>query len=65
MKTSSTQILLIAIWLGFIVYAFGFAPPDAPNPNDRIMNLILGKDDPAAVSVFNLLGLIPLLYFFY
>lgn len=53
------------LWLGFVVYAFGFAPPNQPNTFDLIMRLSSGQWEginPAVVALFNLMGIWPLVY---
>ncbi|MBW4517827.1 MAG: DUF2834 domain-containing protein [Timaviella obliquedivisa GSE-PSE-MK23-08B] len=59
------KIALWALWLGFIIYAFFLAPPESPETWTVIQNLSTGKFqgiNPLVISVFNLLGVIPLLY---
>ncbi|ACK72896.1 conserved hypothetical protein [Gloeothece citriformis PCC 7424] len=53
------------LWLGFVVYAFLFAPPEQPNTLELIKQLSLGQWEninPLVVAVFNLLGILPLVY---
>jgi len=53
------------IWLGFVVYAFGFAPPDQPDTADLIGRLSSGDwadINPAIVALFNLMGVWPIAY---
>ncbi len=59
------KILLGILWLGFILYAFGFAPPDRPETLDLIKDLSTGNVagiNPLIVSLFNLMGIFPLIY---
>ncbi|NJR38431.1 MAG: DUF2834 domain-containing protein [Leptolyngbyaceae cyanobacterium CSU_1_4] len=59
------KIALWALWLGFILYAFFLAPPESPETWSVIQNLATGKlqdINPIIIAVFNLLGVIPLLY---
>ena len=61
----SKKLLFGAIWLGFVVYAFGFAPPDRPETFSLIMRLSTGQWEginPLIVSLFNAMGIWPLLY---
>ncbi|MBD2307455.1 DUF2834 domain-containing protein [Chroococcidiopsis sp. FACHB-1243] len=61
----SRKIGFWLLWLGFITYAFGFAPPDQPNTLELITNLSTGKwagINPLIVSLFNLMGVFPLIY---
>lgn len=53
------------LWLAFVVYAFGFAPPDQPNTAALIQRLSTGDWDginAAIVALFNLMGIWPLAY---
>ena len=53
------------LWVGFVVYAFGFAPPDQPETFTLITNLSTGNwqdINPAIVSLFNLMGIWPMVY---
>ena len=53
------------IWLGFSLYAFTMAPPAQPNTLDLIVNLSTGQWDginPLIVSLFNLMGVWPMIY---
>lgn len=53
------------LWLGFVTYAFLFAPPDQPDTVELIKNLSTGKWDginPLIVSLFNIMGVWPLIY---
>lgn len=61
----SRKIGFWLLWLGFITYAFGFAPPDRPDTLELITNLSTGKwagINPLVVSLFNLMGVFPLIY---
>ncbi|MGJ3252550.1 MAG: DUF2834 domain-containing protein [Elainellaceae cyanobacterium] len=53
------------IWIGFIGYAFLLAPPDQPDTWMLIQDLSTGNWDainPLIVSLFNLMGIWPLIY---
>ena len=59
------RFLLLLLWLGFVVYSFGFAPPDHPDTLDLIRRLSTGSWDginPAIVALFNLMGIWPMIY---
>ncbi|HEY9888021.1 MAG TPA: hypothetical protein V6D02_06440, partial [Candidatus Obscuribacterales bacterium] len=56
---------LAGIWMGLVVYAFGFAPPDQPDTLALIQKLSTGDwqgINPAIVALFNLMGIWPLVY---
>lgn len=56
---------LAGIWMGLVVYAFGFAPPDQPDTLALIQKLSTGQwqgINPAVVALFNLMGIWPLVY---
>ncbi|HYW21581.1 MAG TPA: DUF2834 domain-containing protein [Nodularia sp. (in: cyanobacteria)] len=53
------------IWLGFLTYAFLFAPPDQPDTFELIKNLSVGKwqdINPIVIALFNLMGIWPVIY---
>ncbi len=55
----------LALWLGFIAYAFLLAPPDQPDTVMVIQQLSSGDWDginPLIVALFNLMGLWPMIY---
>jgi hypothetical protein len=59
------RILFALLWIGFVTYAFVFAPPDDPNTLELITNLSTGKwqgINPLVVALFNLMGIWPLIY---
>lgn len=59
------RLLFFGLWLGFIIYAFGFAPPDQANTIDLIKNLSTGQwqgINPLIVALFNIMGLWPMIY---
>ena len=61
----SRKIGFWLLWLGFITYAFAIAPPDRPDTVELITNLSTGKwagINPLIVSLFNLMGVFPLIY---
>jgi hypothetical protein len=58
-------LLFWLVWLGFVIYAFVFAPPDRPDTALLIQNLIRGETagiNPTIVALFNLMGVYPLIY---
>ena len=64
-STLTRRIGLTALWLGFLAYAFGFAPPDDPGTMDLIVRLSSGKFagvNPLVVNLFNIMGILPLMY---
>lgn len=59
------KIALTLIWVGFVSYAFLFAPPDRPDTIDLIKNLSTGQVqgiNPLIVALFNIMGVWPLIY---
>ncbi|MGB3404764.1 MAG: DUF2834 domain-containing protein [Microcoleaceae cyanobacterium] len=61
----SKKILFWGIWIGLIVYAFAFAPPNQPDTFQLIKRLSTGDWDginPLIVALFNLMGIWPLIY---
>jgi len=59
------RITLFLLWLGFILYAFLLAPPDQPDTLELITKLSTGQwtgINPLVVSLFNLMGIYPLIY---
>ncbi|MEA5620197.1 DUF2834 domain-containing protein [Cronbergia sp. UHCC 0137] len=61
----SRKITFGVLWLGFISYAFLFAPPDQPDTFDLIKNLSTGNWEninPLVIALFNLMGIWPLIY---
>ena len=53
------------LWLGFIVYAFGFSPPDQADTVTLIQALASGQwqgINPLIVALFNIMGLWPMIY---
>ncbi|MBD2666646.1 hypothetical protein B6N60_03977 [Richelia sinica FACHB-800] len=53
------------IWLGFITYAFLFAPPNDPNTSELIKNMLVFQWEginPLVIALFNLLGIWALIY---
>lgn len=62
---TSKKIGFWLLWLGFIIYAFVFAPPDKPDTLELITNLSTGKwarINPLIVALFNIMGVFPLIY---
>ncbi|WP_410500468.1 DUF2834 domain-containing protein [Chroococcidiopsis sp. SAG 2025] len=61
----SRRIGFWLLWLGFMTYAFAFAPPNQPDTLELITNLSTGKwagINPLVISLFNLMGVFPLIY---
>ncbi|WP_096623649.1 DUF2834 domain-containing protein [Calothrix sp. NIES-3974] len=61
----SRKIGFWLLWLGFISYAFIFAPPDQPDTLELITNLSTGKItgiNPLVIALFNLMGILPMIY---
>nr|WP_174783675.1 DUF2834 domain-containing protein [Dolichospermum sp. UHCC 0259] len=53
------------LWLGFISYAFFFAPPEQPDTFELIKNLSTGNwqgINPLIISLFNIMGIWPFIY---
>lgn len=53
------------LWITFVVYAFGFAPPDSPETATTIARLVAGdwaSLNPLVVALFNLMGIWPMVY---
>lgn len=65
MNLSFRAIALGLVWLGFAVYAFGFAPPNQPDTFELIMAMSSGNWEginPLILAVFNLMGILPMMY---
>lgn len=59
------KIGFIALWLGFITYAFLLSPPDQPDTFELIKNLSTGQwegTNPLVVALFNIMGVWPMIY---
>ncbi|MBW4594764.1 MAG: DUF2834 domain-containing protein [Brasilonema angustatum HA4187-MV1] len=59
------KITFGALWLGFIVYVFLFAPPDQPDTFDLIKDLSTGQwqgINPLIIALFNIMGIWPMIY---
>jgi hypothetical protein len=59
------KLIFGLLWLGFVGYAFLLAPPDRANTLQLIIDLSTGKwqgINPAIVSLFNLMGILPAIY---
>jgi hypothetical protein len=59
------KIAFWLIWIGFVTYAFGFAPPNQPDTLELIKNLSTGAWEginPLIVSLFNVMGIFPMIY---
>ncbi len=53
------------VWFSFVVYAFGFAPPNQPDTLQTIQSLTTGQIqgiNPLIVALFNILGVFPVIY---
>ena len=62
---SSNKLGFWLIWILFLVYSFGFAPPDRPDTLTLIQKLIAGDwqgTNAYIVSLFNLMGVFPCIY---
>jgi len=59
------KVGLFLLWVGFVVYAFAFAPPNQPDTLNLIQALSTGNWEginPLIVALFNIMGILPLLY---
>lgn len=59
------KIAFGVLWLGFIAYAFLFAPPNQPETFELIKNLSTGQwqgINPLVVALFNIMGIWPIVY---
>jgi hypothetical protein len=59
------KIAFALLWLGFITYAFVFAPADQPDTFELIKNLSTGQwqgINPLVVALFNIMGVFPIIY---
>lgn len=59
------KVALWTLWIGLAAYAFTLAPPDRPDTLELIKNLSTGNIagiNPLIVALFNIMGLLPLLY---
>jgi hypothetical protein len=59
------KIIFGLLWLGFISYAFFFAPPEQPDTFELIQNLSTGNwqgINPLIISLFNIMGIWPFIY---
>jgi hypothetical protein len=59
------RLFFAVLWFAFIVYAFGFAPPDQPDTFTLIQKLSTGdwnNINPLIVALFNLMGIWPMAY---
>jgi hypothetical protein len=57
--------LLGLLWVGVVIYAVGFAPPDQPDTLTLITRLSTGQWtglNPVMIALFNLMGLWPVVY---
>lgn len=64
-RLSGRTIGLGLLWLGFSLYAFLLAPPDQPETVDlikRLSTMDVAGINPLIVYLFNLMGVMPLLY---
>ncbi|MGD1866216.1 MAG: DUF2834 domain-containing protein [Phormidesmis sp.] len=64
-KNTIRKIIFALLWLGFVVYAFAFAPPPQPDTFDTIVKLSSGQWsdlNPTIVALFNLMGIWPMVY---
>lgn len=59
------KLIFGALWLGLILYAFLLAPPDQPDTWALIQKLSTGQwagINPLIVALFNLMGVLPMIY---
>lgn len=59
------KIALWFLWIGFVLYAFVFSPPQQPGTFKLIQDLSTGNWDginPLIIALFNIMGVLPLLY---
>ncbi len=59
------RVGLWSLWLAFVIYSFGFSPPDQPETLELIQRLIAGPwqgINPLIVALFNIMGIWPLAY---
>ncbi len=59
------KIIFGLIWLAFGTYAFLLAPPDQPDTNLLIQNLIGGRLEginPVIIALFNIMGILPMIF---
>jgi len=64
-QSKRRKFIFGGIWLGFSLYAFLLAPPNAPNTADQILALSTGQWgelNPVIVALFNLMGVWPMIY---
>jgi hypothetical protein len=64
-RTMFRRVFFATLWLGFLAYAFLYAPPERPDTADLIVSLSTGETDeiePILVSLFNLMGVLPAIY---
>jgi len=62
----SRKIGFWLLWAGFSGYAFLLAPPDQPETWDLIVSMSVGRWEginPLIIALFNLMGVLPLVYF--
>ncbi|UIE36705.1 DUF2834 domain-containing protein [Leptodesmis sichuanensis A121] len=66
MKSSLLRkIALTILWVGSLIYAFGFAPPNQPDTFELIVRLSTGQFEginPLIIALFNIMGVWPLIY---
>ncbi|MBD2137788.1 DUF2834 domain-containing protein [Anabaena sp. FACHB-1237] len=59
------KITFGVLWIGFISYAFVFAPPEDPHTFELIKNLSTGNwqnINPIIIALFNIMGIWPFIY---
>lgn len=59
------KLIFWLLWIGLILYAFIFAPPDQPDTLPLIINLSTGNltgINPLITALFNLMGIWPIIY---
>ncbi|MGA1622422.1 MAG: DUF2834 domain-containing protein [Synechocystis sp.] len=59
------RLTLGVLWLGLLIFAFVFAPPDNPDTLTLIVNLSTGQwqgINPSIIALFNAMGIWPFVY---
>ncbi|MFM1841344.1 MAG: hypothetical protein RLZZ490_75 [Cyanobacteriota bacterium] len=59
------RFILIALWLGLLIFAFGWSPPMDSNTVELIKRLSLGQwqgINPVIIALFNLMGVWPFIF---
>lgn len=59
------KLFYASLWIGLILYAFLLAPPDRPDTWELIQKLSTGQWaglNPLVIALFNLMGILPMIY---